>query len=79
MKAFIGVILIIVGIIVGLYFGIWWAFIGGIVQVIEQIRAETLAPLSVAIGIAKVMFAGLIGWFAGLIFVIPGWGLVQDS
>ena len=68
--------------IAGLYFGIWWAFIGGIIDIIDEVNraiaGEPLVALRVAAGIAKIMFAGLIGWAA---FVIGAFlaGLVGSS
>jgi hypothetical protein len=73
----LGVLLILAGIGIGLYFGVWWAFVGGIIQIIEQVRAEHLDAMMVATGIAKVMFAGLIGWGAGAICLIPGAALLN--
>lgn len=78
MKFWIGLTLIIVGIVAGLYFGVWWAFIGGIVQVIEQIRAPELSAMVIAVGIAKIVFAGLIGWLSAIVFIIPGHFMMAD-
>lgn len=78
MRKIIGVILLLAGIGAGLYFGLWWAFIGGIVQVIEQIRAPELEALIVALGVAKILFAGLIGWVSGIICCLPGLAMIQD-
>jgi len=75
-KLILGIFLIIAGVFLGLYVGIWVCFIGGIVQIIEQIRAEHLVAMKVAIGLAKIVCAGLLGWLSALIFVVPGLGLV---
>lgn len=75
MKKVIGIILIVVGVGVGLYAGIWWAFIGGIVDVVTQIRAPELSALSLAVGVAKILFAGVIGWVVGIVAVFPGYYL----
>lgn len=77
-KNVLGIILIFVGIVLGLYFGIWWAFIGGIVGVIEEIRAEHLNAMNVAFNIAKVCFSGLIGSLVSYLFIIPGWFLIEN-
>lgn len=61
-----------------LYVGIWICFIGGIVDIIEQIRAPELESLVIAIGIAKVFFAGIIGWLSGALLVLPGLMLLDD-
>ena len=72
MKTTIGIVLIIVGILVGLYAGMWWAFIGGIIQIVEAIRADMLIPFDIAFGIARVCFSGFISWMCAIIFIIPG-------
>jgi hypothetical protein len=41
----------LVGIALGLYAGIWRAFIGGIVQVIDGVKAADTDALSIALGI----------------------------
>lgn len=76
MKAIIGFILIVIGILAGFYIGVWVCFIGGIVQIIEQIRAENLVAIKVAIGIARIFLAGLAGWLSAIIFIVPGYGLI---
>jgi hypothetical protein len=71
-EEIIGTILIIIGVILGLYLGVWLCFIGGIINVIQAIRAENLIPMDVAIGVMKVMFSGFLGYTSAAIFVIPG-------
>lgn len=78
MKTLLGLLLIGIGIALGLYVGVWLMFVGGIVQIIEQIRAEHLEAMTVAIGIAKVMFAGLGGYLSGLIPCFIGGVLLSD-
>lgn len=78
MKALIGFVLIIAGIAFGVWAGVWWAFIGGIVDVIEQVRAPELSALAVATGLAKVMFAGVIGYVAGAVVILPGYLMLND-
>ena len=62
MKEIIGFLMVLAGLAIGLYVGVWLCFVGGIVNVIEAIRAPELSAASVAIGIAKVVFSGVIGW-----------------
>ena len=76
MKGILGFIFIIAGILVGLYIGVWICFIGGIVQIIEQVRAENLEPIKVAVGIAKIFLSGLAVWLSATIFILPGYGLI---
>ena len=70
MRAIIGILLFILAICAGLYVGVWLCFIGGIVQIIEEIRAEELSALSVAIGVARIFFAGLAGWITFVVGAI---------
>ena len=78
MKAILGVLMIIAGVAFGVYAGLWWAFIGGIVDVISAIRAPELVAMNIAIGVAKVMFAGVIGGVCGLVAVAPGYALLYS-
>lgn len=78
MKAF-GVVMMVAGIALGLYAGIWWAFIGGIVDVITEVRAEQLSAMGVAIGVAKVLFSGVIGWLSAALLLVPGYAVLTTS
>jgi len=71
-KVIVGFLLCLIGVVVGAYVGIYWAFIGGIVQVVTAVRAVELLVWPLAIGIAKIMFAGLAGWVSAFVFWIPG-------
>ena len=79
MQAIVGVFMIMAGIVLGLYLGVWVCFIGGIVDVIEAIRAENLVTINIAVGVAKVVFAQIVGYFSAMLLVIPGVFMVQDS
>jgi uncharacterized membrane protein len=72
MKDIIGVVLIIGGIVLGVYVGVWVCFVGGIVDVIEQIRAENLEAVAIAWGIAKVVCSSFFGFLAAVIPIIAG-------
>jgi hypothetical protein len=78
MKTFFGFILVVAGIVFGCYAGIWWAFIGGIVDVITAIRADDLIPMDVVIGVAKVLFAGFIGYASAALLLLPGYSMLKD-
>lgn len=78
-KLVLGAVLCIAGVALGLYAGLWWAFIGGIVDVITEIRAPELSAMGVALGIVKVLFAGVIGWLAALLLLVPGIGMIQRA
>jgi len=77
MKA-LGFILCAFGVCLGLYTGVWVCFIGGIVDVIEQVRAEQLDSMIVACGVAKVMFSSFAGWLTAIVPFTLGAALMQD-
>jgi hypothetical protein len=79
MKTTIGKVMIIAGAVFGLWAGIGWAFIGGIVDVIAAVRAPDLVAMDVAIGVAKILFAGPIGGVAAIIAIYPGWAVLQST
>lgn len=79
MKSLIGKLLIVIGVLVcvagvaaGLYMGIWYGLVGGFVAVIEACKAPVLVPMDAAIGVARVLFAGLLGWVTGICVVSVG-------
>lgn len=72
MKNAIGSLVIIIGIALAAYIGGWVMFIGGIADVITQVRSPELSALAVAVGIAKVLFAGLSAYLIGVVFVFLG-------
>lgn len=66
----LGILCVIASVILGLYVGVWICFIGGIVDIIEQVQAETVEAMAVAIGIAKIVFAGLAGWLSFFVGIV---------
>jgi len=79
MKFAIGILLMFAGACLGAYVGVWVCFIGGIVDVVTEIRAVDLSAMNVAIGIAKVFFAGVAGWLSAIGLILPGYVMVQSS
>ena len=79
MKRIIGAVMILAGIALGFYIGFWVCFIGGIVQLINEIKSpEAVVAMNIALGIVKIVFAGVAGWVSALVLIIPGWAIVQD-
>lgn len=78
MKQILGIVLIIGGGFLALYIGGWVFFVGGIVDVIEQIRAPELEAVAVAVGIAKVIFAGFTGVAIFVVSLLIGLFLFND-
>ena len=63
----LGVIIMALGVITGLWVALWWGWIGGIVQVVDGIKANPTDAMEIAIGIVRVLFANfvgaVVGWF----------------
>lgn len=78
-KFWFGLVIAGLGVVAGLWAGVWWAFIGGIVDVISAIRAPELSAMAVAVGVAKVLFSGVIGWVVGAIAVFPGYLMMKSG
>lgn len=77
MKTVIGVLMCIAGIALGLYAGVWWAFIGGIIDIINEIKAVDTNAMNIAIGCVKVLFAGAIGGLSAFALIAPGAALIN--
>lgn len=74
-----GLLLVVIGIIAGLWMGVWWAFIGGIVQIIGQVQAEHVEVFPVAFGVCRIVFSSLIGWVTCFLFIVPGLAMLSDD
>ena len=76
-KSLLGVILIGAGVFVGFYVGVWFCFIGGIVAFIEAVQCDPVVAIDIALSIARVFFASLIGWVSAIVFLVPGATLLK--
>lgn len=80
MKKLIGVLLIVMGITLGLYLGIWVMFVGGIAGIIDvvanAINGQGISGMEVAINVAKIMFAGFVGYLSAILLIAPGVTLI---
>ena len=79
MRVVIGVLMMVAGVVLGLYAGIWWAFIGGITGAITGVMTVPVDGAMIAVGVAKVFFAGLIGWGSGVALFLPGLALAGSG
>lgn len=73
MKFIVGLLMVICGIALGLYVGLWVCFIGGIIDVIEA------SAMSVAVGGAKIILAGIAGRVSALSLAIPGYNMMLQN
>lgn len=66
MRALIGVVTMIAVIIFGVYLATWELFIGGIVSIVEAIKAAPVDGYGIGCGLFKVVIAAPVGWLAVL-------------
>lgn len=72
-KSLIPLVLAALILCLGVYTGLWVMFIGGIIDVIEQVKAPSIDAMSLALGIAKVIFANaVLGIFFIIAFMVAG-------
>jgi len=71
MKWFILGLSVLLGSGLGIYLGGYLCFVGGIVDVVESVRATELVGLDLAIGIVKVMAAAPVGYLSAMLFIVP--------
>lgn len=73
MKQLLGVLLIVAGVALGLYVGLWVCFIGGIVDVVDAVKATPVEAMNLAWGIVKIVFAGAAGALSAYALIFPGY------
>lgn len=77
-KEITGLGLIVGGIVLGVYVGIWVCLIGGIVDILNEVKSiETLDNMVVAWGAVKILLAGFFGGLSGFVLVLPGWVMID--
>lgn len=79
MKFALGVALVILGIALGAYVGIWVCFVGGILDILQEIVDQTYNLKAIGIGVTKMILASLAGYISAIIAILPGWALIQNS
>lgn len=79
MKLLIGLLLIVAGLILGLYMGLWVMCIGGIIQIVQGIRAPEADMSMIAFGLLKFFLADLVGFLSAILLILPGVAMIQDS
>lgn len=77
MKKLIGILLILGGVGLGFYVGGYVLFVGGIIDIIEQVKGDVL-PYPIVWGLVKITCAGFIGTIVGLILFIPGYRILEQ-
>ena len=79
LRGWIGLALMILAIPLGLYVGGWVMFVGGIVQVIEAIRATPVEAMGIALGALRVVCASAVGVLSFWLGFGVGFALISKS
>ena len=78
-QGLLGVLSILLGIVAGFYVGVWLFSIGGILQIVDAVRAPTTEVLPIVIGIIRVVYAPFAGPYSFLILYVPGIKLLKNA
>lgn len=77
MKKVFGVILMILSVVLGLYVGVWLCFIGGIIDVVNEIQSliadKSVDGVVVGWGVVKIIFSGFLGSVTFYALFFPGY------
>ena len=79
MKRAIALLMCATGLCAGLYAGLWLCFIGGIMDIIGQLRAVEPSALSVLFALIKMAVAAPVGWFCAFALILPGAAILADE
>lgn len=78
MKFFFGGLIILAGLVLGVWLGVFVMFIGGIVQIVNEVKGS-LEALPIAWGILRIILAGAVGWISAIALIIPGFVLATHD
>jgi hypothetical protein len=79
MKKWIGLLLMVAAIFCGLYVGLWVFFIGGIVDIIDEIKSpEFTSGFPIAWGILKIFLSSVAGWTVAIVMFCLGFVLADS-
>jgi uncharacterized membrane protein len=78
MKIILGILMVLGGIFLGLYVGLWLCFVGGIVQILNEIKSPAdIETLNIVFGAIKIVVASLAGRISASILIVPGFALIS--
>ena len=78
MRNVLGVLLMVAGAALAIYVGGWLMFVGGIVQIVDAIKATPVEGVDIAIGIIKIMLAGAAGALTAVVAIFPGYAMLKS-
>lgn len=80
MKKIVGITGIVVSVLFGLYVGLYLCFIGGGVDIIQEIvhfaKNEAVSAMSIMWGVLKIMCSGVVGVFVFVTLFAPSMVLI---
>ena len=79
MKGLLGLLLCVGAVVVGLYVSFWVCLIGGIVGIIDSVKATPVMAHKLAWSILKMIFFAPAGWAALFLLAIPGRKLIKSQ
>jgi hypothetical protein len=71
--------LILSGVALGLYVGVWFCLIGGITELVDIIKMYNYDSMAIALSIARIICAGLLGSVSGYMLIIPGFIILRNN
>ena len=71
--------LLVVGLIIALGCGLWWAFIGGIFQLIEAINMNPIEILEIGASMLRILFSYFVGYLTGGVFYMPAMEIINRN
>ena len=77
MRTALGISLIIIGVILGLWLGVWVCLIGGIIQVINAIMTTPVEAIGIAVGLARIACATIVGWLSAMVCIGCGLSILK--
>lgn len=78
MIQLLGLLICLLGIIGGLYLGVWVMFIGGIIQIIQNVTPIVI-PLGIGLGILRIICSSFVGWLGFYVLLLIGCGLIATG
>ncbi len=75
----LGIVLMVAGIILAIYMGVWVMLIGGIVAIVEAVKATPVSAHGIAWGICRVVFAGVVGGLSFWLMFLPSLACIKKG
>ena len=71
--------MILSGIALGLYVGVWLCLVSGIIGLVDVVKMHNYDSMAIALSIARIICAGLLGSVSGYMLIIPGFIILRNN